>query len=75
VFGRLDFVSFVIGNPDATGLCPATDRVAITSPGSGNGFNANPPVLCGTLTGSHSKHLLVQLIHLLIHKLINCSID
>jgi len=50
---RLDFDNFVIGNPaGVTGNCPATDRVTITS-GSGSGPNANPPVLCGTLTGTH----------------------
>ncbi len=45
----------VLGNPTVNvGACQAADRLVIASP-SGNGNNAAPPVLCGTLTGSHSN--------------------
>ena len=58
---RLDFDNLVLGNPATAtptatlqGQCPTTDRLTITS-GSGSGPNANPPVVCGTLSGQHSK--------------------
>jgi hypothetical protein len=49
----------VLGNPITTaggtfGSCAPADRMVIAS-SSGNGNNAAPPVLCGTLTGSHSN--------------------
>jgi len=50
---RLDFVTTGLGQPAAaTGLCTAGDRLVIT-PGSGSLAGANPPELCGTLTGQH----------------------
>lgn len=51
---RLDFDNFVINPPDSAtaipsfGSCTTNDRLVTTSP---SGFS--PPVLCGTLTGTH----------------------
>jgi len=46
---RLDFDNLVIAQPDTAGAC-ATDTLKATSP-----TGASPPVVCGTLTGQHSK--------------------
>ena len=41
-------------NPPITGAgrCDTRDKMTITGPTA-----RNPPVVCGTLTGQHSKHL------------------
>jgi len=50
---RLDFVTTGLGQPtDGTGVCTAGDNLVIT-PGAGSLAGANPPTLCGTLTGQH----------------------
>jgi len=52
---RLDFVTTGLGQPTSTtGACTAgtTDTLTIT-PGAGSLAGADPPVLCGTLTGQH----------------------
>jgi hypothetical protein len=46
---RLDFQTFQIANPAATGAC--TTDTFIVKGTSGK----NPPTVCGTLTGQHSK--------------------
>ena len=54
---RLDFVTTGLGQPTSTtGACTAgtTDTLTIT-PGAGSLAGADPPVLCGTLTGQHGK--------------------
>ena len=49
---RLDFVTTGLGLPtDTTGKCD-NDNLVIT-PGVGSLAGANPPSLCGTLTGQH----------------------
>lgn len=49
---RLDFVTAGLGQPTAaTGACDG-DNLVIT-PGVGSLAGANPPTLCGTLTGQH----------------------
>ena len=54
---RLDFVTTGLGQPAAaTGICTAGDNLVIT-PGAGNLAGANPPTLCGTLTGQHCKSI------------------
>jgi len=50
---RLDFVTTGLGQPTTTtGVCTAGDNLVIT-PGAGSLAGANPPTLCGTLTGQH----------------------
>ena len=52
---RLDFVTTGLGQPTTTtGVCTAGDNLEIT-PGAGSLAGANPPTLCGTLTGQHCK--------------------
>ena len=46
---RLDFETGVF-TQETTGAC-TTDTVTVTSPSG-----VNPPVICGTVTGSHSKY-------------------
>jgi len=49
---RLDFVTTGLGQPTSTtGKCD-NDKLVIT-PGGGSLAGANPPELCGTLTGQH----------------------
>ena len=45
---RLDFDAFDITEVATTGVC--TDKLTITGT-----TGRNPPVVCGTLTGQHSK--------------------
>jgi hypothetical protein len=50
---RLDLDDFVINQPDNDGLC--ADTLAVTSP-----TLFSPPIVCGTLTGQHSKYLHIS---------------
>jgi len=51
---RLDFVSTNLGQPNtATGVCTAGDNLVITPGGGDLLTEAQPPTLCGTLTGQH----------------------
>ena len=53
---RLDFDTFSITQPSTAGAC-TTDTVTITTK---TGLTKpNIPVLCGTLTGSHSKYISI----------------
>ncbi len=58
-FLRLDFDNFVSASPPTSGAnsgsCPTgTDFLTVTSP-----TGASPPVVCGTLTGQHSKYFTI----------------
>ena len=57
-FFRLDLDNTVLVNPvAATSIC-ATDQLRVTATNSQTAtFPINPPVLCGTLSGTHSKLL------------------
>ena len=45
---RLDFDTVVLDQPSSTGTC--SDEFSVDSPAS-----ADPPTLCGTFSGTHSK--------------------
>ena len=51
---RLDFDNFVLATPPGTaGVCDTIDRLVTVSP-----TLSNPPVICGTNAGQHSKTII-----------------
>ena len=51
---RLEFETLQVSDKQATGLC-GTNTLTINGPTA-----RDPPVLCGTLTGQHSKKLKLK---------------
>ena len=51
---RLEFETLQVSDKQATGLC-GTNTLTINGPTA-----TDPPVLCGTLTGQHSKKLKLK---------------
>ena len=68
---RLDFAKFVVLSPPTTGLCTTTgDFITVTSP-----TGRSPPVLCGTLTGTHSMQIsLANSVNYYFWNLFRCSV-
>ena len=54
---RLDFSKVILDQPSTTtiGDCTTTDSDQLTAKSPSSSKQGNIPILCGTLTGSHSK--------------------
>ena len=52
---RLDFVDVALTQPNDANGCAGIDNIGIVA-----GGGLNPPNLCGTLDGEHSKYLAIS---------------
>ena len=57
---RLDFVDVALTQPALANGCAGIDNIGIVAGGAGGANGLNPPNLCGTLDGEHSKYLAIS---------------